>query len=183
MRVDTLLLKVGLTVGEPAQEPAAPRKSQSLDLASGLPASVLSEIARGLSGGTSLPPDVLAWARASYGVDLSNVQVIADDRSRSLNAAAGTHGLAVGDHSILLADPHDQETIYHEAAHMAQEAAGHTGSRSQREAEASRAELVFARRQTATPTAYPAGIDLRQLADHVYRLLLDQLQAEQQRRF
>ncbi|HLN63075.1 MAG TPA: DUF4157 domain-containing protein [Symbiobacteriaceae bacterium] len=198
MRINTLVLKVGLTVGEPAQEQTSRTAQQTpnrngaqpptaLDYSSGLPPAVLSEIARGLAGGTGLPADVLAWARASYGVDLSDVQVIADDRSLRLNEAAGTMGLAVGDGQILLRDPADETTLYHEAAHMAQVATGDQRSRQQREADAERAELVFARRAAPTnhtlPSTFGNGIDIRTLADHVYRLLIDQLQAEQQRRF
>ena len=178
MRIRNLHLQVALQVGDPVtdrpEHPDAPLRETPANL----PPGVLAEIAAGLTGGQPLPPDVQAWARATFGADLSQVRVHADPRARRLNEAAGTAGLAVGDRTILLRTPTDQATLRHEAVHMAQAIRGSKASRPEREQAATAAE-VFARQYEP---GLPPEIDIRALADQVYALLADQLRRDAGRR-
>jgi hypothetical protein len=182
VQIGLVSLNLSLTVGErTAAQPDAAHGGPP-DAGPDLPPGVLAEIARGITGsGTPLPPDVLAWARATYGVDLSDTRVISDARAQRLNADAGSSGLALGARQILLPDPADEVTLRHETAHAAQAAGGSAAGREQREGDAVRAEEVYARpAQPAGPSV--AGIDLQALADRVYQLLVEQVQRDRERR-
>lgn len=175
MRIGTLSLKLQLTVGEEGARDKAEERAES---GPPFPVGVLGVIAERLSGGSDLPPDVIAWARATYGVDLSEVRVFADDRARRLNAEAGSTGLTIGDREILVSDPADQETIWHEATHAAQAADHSAATGESREADAARAE-VYARRP---PGGQPPQVDLKLLADRVYELFVEKVRRDKERR-